>query len=179
MFQTLYDKALIWAAHPRATTYMAGLSFAESTFFPVPPDVMLVPMMLARPAQIWRLAAICAAASVIGGVFGYAIGSWAFEWIEPWIEDLGYSTAFTSAIAAFERWGFWVILAAGFSPVPYKVFTIAAGVTGMPLISSSRDRLLAVAGDFSSKLLSYGWVVNLQLSDYAAGLIAWGGWLLL
>ncbi len=134
IFKKLYDRVLVWARHPRATAYMAGLSFAESTFFPIPPDIMLIPMMLARPAQIWRFAFICALMSVLGGLFGYLIGIWAFEWIEPWIESLGYTATFTSAIEAFDRWGFWFILAAGFSPIPYKVFTIAAGVIGMPLL---------------------------------------------
>ena len=94
---------------------------------------MLIPMMLARPAQVWRLAAICAVMSVLGGLFGYVIGMWAFAWIEPWIESLGYSAAFAGAIEAFDRWGFWFILAAGFSPIPYKVFTIAAGVAAINL----------------------------------------------
>ena len=144
----LYDRVLVWAGHPRATAYMAGLSFAESTFFPIPPDVMLIPMMLARPAQIWRLAFICALASVVGGLFGYAIGTWAFEWIEPWIETLGYADVFASAIQAFDRWGFWLVLAAGFSPIPYKIFTIASGVVGMPLLPFIAGSVVGRGGRF-------------------------------
>ncbi len=109
---------------------------------------MLIPMMLARPAQIWRLASICAVASIVGGLFGYAIGAWAFEWIEPWIETLGYSDAFAQAIQAFERWGFWFILAAGFSPIPYKVFTIASGVAGMPLLPFIAGSIAGRGGRF-------------------------------
>jgi len=177
IFKKLYDRVLVWAAHPRATAYMAGLSFAESTFFPIPPDVMLVPMMLARPAQIWRLAFICAAASVIGGLFGYVIGMWAFEWIEPWIQKLGYAAAFANAIEAFDRWGFWFILAAGFSPIPYKIFTIASGVAGMPLLPFFAGSVIGRGGRFFLEAV----VIKLGGESAAERLRGWVdrmGWLI-
>ena len=133
-FQRVYDKVLAWAAHPKAPAILSGLSFAESSFFPVPPDVMLGPMCLARPVRAWKFATICTISSVLGGVLGYAIGRWAFQWIEPWIMSSSYAEVFLATVDAFETWGFLYILLAGFTPIPYKVFTIGAGVVGMPVI---------------------------------------------
>jgi len=113
---------------------MSTLSFAESSFFPIPPDVMLAPMCLARPARAWSFAALCTASSVIGGMLGYLIGRLAFHWIEPWLMASSYADVFLSAVQSFERWGAIYILLAGFTPIPYKVFTIGAGVVGMPVI---------------------------------------------
>ena len=133
-FNRLYDRMLVWAAHPRAPSIMSTLSFAESSFFPIPPDVMLAPMCLARPARAWSFAALCTASSVIGGMLGYLIGRLAFHWIEPWLMASSYADVFLSAVQSFERWGAIYILLAGFTPIPYKVFTIGAGVVGMPVI---------------------------------------------
>ena len=132
MFLRLYDQVIAWSAHRRAPAIMSVLSFTESSFFPIPPDVMLRPMCLARPLKSWQYAAVCTLFSVLGGVAGYLIGKLAFGWIEPWLMGSHYADAFTSAVAAFETWGFWYILLAGFTPIPYKVFTISAGVVGMP-----------------------------------------------
>ena len=125
---------LEWSAHPRAPAFLCGLSFAESSFFPIPPDVMLAPMCLAQPRKGWRFATLCSISSVLGGLLGYVIGRWAFTWIEPWLMSSAYATVFIGAVDAFERYGIWYILLAGFTPIPYKVFTISAGVVGMPLI---------------------------------------------
>jgi membrane protein YqaA with SNARE-associated domain len=119
------------AAHPHAVRYLAGLSFAESSFFPVPPDVMLAPMTLATPRRAWFLAALTTAASVLGGMAGYAIGLLAFDLIEPFLHRAGYWQAYLQAREWFRNWGFWAVLLAGFSPVPYKIFTIAAGVAAL------------------------------------------------
>jgi membrane protein YqaA with SNARE-associated domain len=134
MFQRLYDRVLKWSAHPKAPAFLCGLSFAESSFFPIPPDVMLAPMCLAQPRKSWRFATLCSVSSVLGGLLGYVIGRWAFTWIEPWLMSSAYAAVFNSAVDAFERYGFLYILVAGFTPVPYKVFTISAGVVGMPMI---------------------------------------------
>ncbi|MEM9305134.1 MAG: YqaA family protein [Pseudomonadota bacterium] len=131
LFAPVYDRALGWAGHRQAPYYLAGLSFAESTFFPVPPDVMLLPMALARPERAWHFALLTTVASVLGGMAGYAIGYFAFEAIEPWLRTTHYWDAFEAAGAAYARWGFWVVLIAGFSPIPYKIFTIASGVVAM------------------------------------------------
>lgn len=133
IFSALYDRAMRWAAHPHASRYLAGLSFAESSFFPIPPDVMLAPMALAKPARAWYYAALTTAASVLGGVLGYFIGVFAFELVEPVLREAGYWEHYLTARDWFERWGFWAVFIAGFSPIPYKVFTIAAGAIGMSM----------------------------------------------
>lgn len=137
-----------WSAHPRAPWMLGGLSFAESTFFPVPPDVMLIPMTLARPHRGMRLAALCTAASVIGGLFGWLIGYFAFDLIEPWLRSTGHFDTYLQARAYFVQYGFWVILLAGFSPIPYKIFTISAGVMAMPLLPFLLGSVIGRGGRF-------------------------------
>lgn len=148
LFGPLYARVLSWAGHPRAPWYLGGLSFAESTFFPVPPDLMLIPMVLARPDRGLRLALLCTVASVVGGIFGYLIGFFAFELIEPWLHTMHYHEAYLRARAYFAAYGFWVILLAGFSPIPYKVFTITAGVLAMPLLPFVLGSILGRGGRF-------------------------------
>lgn len=133
-FSRLLDRVLIWSRHPRAPWYLGALSFAESSFFPIPPDVMLAPMVLARREQAWRLALLTTISSVIGGLAGFAIGVVAIDWVTPLLERFGYIPHFTRAQQWFTDWGFWAILAAGFSPIPYKIFTIAAGAMSMLLL---------------------------------------------
>lgn len=140
MFGTLYAKALQWAGHRHAPWYLAALSFADSSFFPMPPGVMLVPMILAKPNKTWHYAAIVTVASVIGGMFGYAIGHFSFIFIEPVLRDSGYWSDFLEVRAWFNEWGVWLVVAAGFIPIPYKIFTIAAGVLAMtflPFVAAS------------------------------------------
>lgn len=135
LFSPLYRRVMQWSRHPHAPWYLGGLSFAESSFFPIPPDVMLAPMALARPERAWRLALITTLASVAGGLAGYAIGHFAFELVQPWIEARPrYWQAYQQAVDWFGQYGFWAVFVAGFSPIPYKVFTIAAGVLSMALI---------------------------------------------
>jgi len=123
-----------WARHRHAPWYLGGVSFAESSFFPIPPDVMLAPMALARPEKAWRYALITTLASVAGGLLGYFIGLLAFSAIEPWLQSSRYWSAYETAIAWFGRWGVLAVFIAGFSPIPYKVFTIAAGALSMALL---------------------------------------------
>jgi membrane protein YqaA with SNARE-associated domain len=148
MFLRLYDQVIALSAHRRAPSLLAALSFTESSVFPVPPDVMLIPMCLAKPAQGWQYAALCTLFSVLGGIAGYLIGKLAFAWIEPWLMDSSYAVTFTSAVAAFESWGFWYILLAGFTPIPYKVFTISAGVVGMPFLAFIGGSVIGRGGRF-------------------------------
>lgn len=133
LFQRLYDRVLAWSRHRHAPWYLGGLSFAESSFFPIPPDVMLAPMVLAQPRRGVWLATITTVASVLGGIAGWLIGYFALGAIEGLLESLDYLDDFARATRWFERWGFIAVLIAGFSPVPYKVFTIAAGALSMPL----------------------------------------------
>jgi membrane protein YqaA with SNARE-associated domain len=126
---------MVWSRHRHAPWYLAGLSFSESSFFPIPPDVMLAPMSMAEPRAAFRLAALTTAASVLGGLLGYLIGHFAFDLITPLVTEGGrYAKPFAAAEAWFEKWGVWAVLIAGFSPIPYKVFTISAGVLHMALI---------------------------------------------
>ena len=148
LFEPLYTRVLSWASHRRASWYLGSLSFAESTFFPVPPDVMLIPMTLAQPERGLRFAALCTVTSVVGGMFGYLIGMVAFDLIEPVLRSAGYWEAYESARVYFIRWGFWFILVAGFSPIPYKVFTITAGVLGMPFVPFVLGSILGRGGRF-------------------------------
>jgi membrane protein YqaA with SNARE-associated domain len=148
MFLRLYDRVIALASHARAQTYLAVLSFTESSFFPVPPDVMLIPMCLAKPAKGWRYATVCTIFSVLGGMAGYLIGKLAFGWIEPWLMDSHYADTFTNAVNAFETWGFWYILLAGFTPIPYKIFTISAGVVGMPFLAFIGGSFVGRGGRF-------------------------------
>ncbi|MGM0552932.1 MAG: YqaA family protein [Pseudomonadota bacterium] len=134
LFEPLYDRVMGWSRHRYAPRYLAGLSFAESSFFPVPPDVMLAPMAAARPRAAWRLAALTTVFSVLGGLLGYLIGWFAFEWIGPWLIRMGHGEELVRAEAWFATWGVWVVLVAGFSPVPYKLFTVTAGALSMPLL---------------------------------------------
>jgi membrane protein YqaA with SNARE-associated domain len=128
MLRALYDRVLALAAHPRAPAWLAVVSFAESSVFPIPPDAMLIPMCLARPDRAWRYAAICTIASVLGGIAGYAIGYWLFEAVaEPVLRAYGYADALLRFEDWYTRWGALVILIKGLTPIPYKVVTIASG----------------------------------------------------
>lgn len=131
MFKQLYDKALTWAKHKHAEKYLCALSFAESSFFPIPPDVMLAPMALAQPSKAFRLALLTTLFSVLGGMLGYGIGFFMFDTISPWLQGTHYWQKYLLAENWFKDWGFWAIFIAGFSPIPYKVFTIAAGALQM------------------------------------------------
>ncbi len=128
LFGPLYRRVLGWATHPHAERYLGALSFAESSFFPIPPDVMLAPMCLADRRKAWRFALITTLASLAGGIAGYAIGYFLFEAIEPWLHSMGYWPVYLRGKEWFDSWGVWAVFVAGFSPIPYKIFTISAGV---------------------------------------------------
>lgn len=133
LFESLYEKVIGWSRHPHAERYLGGMSFAESSFFPIPPDVMLIPMCVADRRKAWRFALITTIASLLGGIVGYGIGFFLFEAVKPLLVDLGYWNAYLTGKDWFEAWGVWAVLIAGFSPIPYKVFTIAAGVATLNL----------------------------------------------
>lgn len=147
-WRKLYDKVLGWSEHPRAPAILCVLSFAESSFFPIPPDVMLAPMCLAKPGKAWLYATVCTLSSVAGGLLGYTLGRWAFTGIEPWLMSSVYAGMFERAVESFETWGFAYILLAGFTPIPYKVFTLSAGVAGMPFLPFLAGSFLGRSGRF-------------------------------
>jgi membrane protein YqaA with SNARE-associated domain len=128
LLRSLYDRVLALAADRRAPAYLGGVSFAESSFFPVPPDAMLIPMCLARPDHAWRYALICTVSSVLGGILGYAIGFYLFDSLAaPVLRAYGYADALAKFQGWYERWGAAVILIKGLTPIPYKIVTIASG----------------------------------------------------
>lgn len=133
MFAKAYERALVWSAHPRAVWYLGAVSFAESSFFPIPPDVLLAPMVLARPQRAWKLAAWTTLTSVAGGVLGLTLGAVAIDSLQPLLQDHGYWDSYLRARQWFATWGFWAVIVAGFSPIPYKVFALAAGAASMLL----------------------------------------------
>jgi membrane protein YqaA with SNARE-associated domain len=134
MLRRLYDRVLALAASPNAPWWLAAISFAESSFFPIPPDVLLVPMVLARPERAWRLAAICTASSVLGGLFGYYIGYALYDQVAaPLIRFYHYEAAAQAFVDRFNEWGLWVILIKGMTPIPYKIVTITSGLAHFDL----------------------------------------------
>ena len=177
LFSALYDRVLGWSRHRHAPRYLGGLSFAESSFFPIPPDVMLAPMALARPERAWCYAALTTIASVLGGLLGYLIGVFAFEMVEPLLHQAGYWDAYLQAGEWFARWGFWAILLAGFSPIPYKVFTISAGVVGMALLPFVIASLIGRGARFFmvAGLMRWG---GARMEAALRRYVDWLGWLL-
>jgi membrane protein YqaA with SNARE-associated domain len=134
LLRRLYDRCIAAADKPHATWTLGAVSFAESSFFPIPPDVMLVPMALARPDHAYRLAAWCTLASVAGGVLGYAIGALLYDSVGQWLMQLyGYGSKVEEFRAAYAEWGAWIILLKGLTPIPYKIVTITSGFAGYNL----------------------------------------------
>lgn len=133
MLRKMYDWVFSLARHRHATKSLAAISFAESSFFPIPPDVMLAPMVLARPDRAYFYATICTIASVLGGLLGYAIG----HFLEPvgmsLLALMGKADTFETSKALFQEHGAWVILIKGLTPIPYKLITIAAGIFSFSL----------------------------------------------
>src|SRR5215470_6462421 len=128
MLRRLYDWCVAAADKPYAIWILGLVSFAESSFFPVPPDVMLIPMALAQPRKAWMFALVCTIASVAGGLLGYAIGALLYDSIGGWIIKLyGYGDRVEQFRAAYAEWGAWIILIKGFTPIPYKLVTITSG----------------------------------------------------
>lgn len=159
LFSKIYDRVIQWSAHKHAVYYLSGLSFAEASFFPLPPDIMLAPMTLSKPHMAWRYASLTAITSTLGGVFGYLIGLFCFELIYPIILKVGYAEAYLTAQMWFSNWGFWAMFIAAFTPIPYKLFTVAAGALQMALMPFILASLIGRAARFF----------------LVAALIRWGG----
>ena len=160
VFSFLYVWTLKWAEHKFAPRILALLTFAESVFFPIPPDVLLAPMVLAKPEKAWRLATLTTVSSILGGTVGYLLGFMMFEpWIQPLITEFGYQDRIDIAMNWFAQWGVWVVFIAGFSPIPYKLFTLSAGFLQMAFLPF----LLASAIGRGMRFF------------LVAGLIKWGG----
>lgn len=141
LFGPVYERALIWARHPRAPALLVALSFAEAVIFPVPPEVMLAPMCLSQPKRSFWFAALSLVGSLAGAVLGYTLGHYAFELLRPaltsigWIDHIDAQVESLRAVAAQSPWKtFWILVLAGLTPIPLKFFTWAAGIVGVPLL---------------------------------------------
>lgn len=135
MLRKLYDWTLSMAEHPHALWVLAFVAFIESSVFPIPPDLLMIPMIIARPNRAFLIAGIAVVASVAGGLLGYAIGAYAFDAIgAPILAALGKESYFAAFAERYNDWGIWVVLVAGITPFPYKVITIMSGATALPLL---------------------------------------------
>ena len=135
MLRRLYDWCIATAGKPHASWVMGAVSFAESSFLPVPPDIMLIPMALARPDKAWSYATLCTWTSVLGGLFGYFIGAALYDSIGQWLIQLyGYGNKVEAFREAYAQWGTWIILVKGVTPIPYKIVTITSGFAGYPVV---------------------------------------------
>ena len=136
MLRRLYDWTMSLAGHRHALRWMALVSFIESSVFPIPPDVMLVPMILAQRDRAWLIASVCTLASVVGGFLGYAIGLFLFDVVGEWVIGVYHLEAqFGAFTQAFQDYGVWIVLIKGMTPIPYKLITIAAGAFDFDLAS--------------------------------------------
>ncbi|MGH6932641.1 MAG: YqaA family protein, partial [Dongiaceae bacterium] len=136
MLRRIYDWIMALAHGPKALPALAAVAFAESSFFPIPPDAMIIPMVLAEPRRAWWIAGVATAASVIGGIAGYAIGYYLYETVGQWlIAFYGHQDSFDDFRAAYNEWGLWIILIKGLTPIPYKLVTIASGAAHFDLFT--------------------------------------------
>lgn len=134
LFAPLYERMLVWSRHPRAPALLTFISFVEAVIFPIPPEVMLAPMSLAQPRRAFWFATLSLAGSIVGMFIGYAVGHFFIELAMPLMERLGYAAQFDEIKQQVADNGFWLLLLAGFTPIPFKIFTIASGAVGMPLL---------------------------------------------
>ncbi|MCC5793086.1 MAG: DedA family protein [Legionellaceae bacterium] len=177
IFSWLYALMLQWARHQYAPRYLAFVSFIESFFFPIPPDVMLVPMSLAKPQQALNFAGLATIFSVLGGIFGYLLGLFALQWLLPLIMASHYKVYYLQAVDWFGIWGVWVIMIAAVAPIPYKIFTITAGMLTMPFLP------FVLASTIGRGLRFYLVAVLLhyqgaRIEKLLAKCIDWIGWIL-
>jgi membrane protein YqaA with SNARE-associated domain len=149
MLKRIYDWCIDAAHKPYALWIMGAVAFAESSFFPVPPDVMLIPMSLARPQRAWVYAAVCTATSVLGGLLGYAIGALLFDSVGHWlIQVYGLGDKVDAFRASYAEWGAVIILLKGLTPIPYKLVTITSGFAGYNLLLFVLCSIVARGGRF-------------------------------
>ncbi|OOF86453.1 YqaA family protein [Rodentibacter ratti] len=158
IFGAMYDKTMEWSKHRFAAFWLSFVSFIEAIFFPIPPDVMLIPMSMSKPKSAVKFALYTAVASALGGMVGYAIGYFATDWVQGIVQQWGYGDHWATAIQWFEQWGVLVVFVAGFSPIPYKVFTICAGVMQMAFLPFVLTAFISRAARFLlvAKLAAWG-----------------------
>jgi len=176
MFSSLYSKVMEWAAHPHAERYLIGISVFESICFPVPTALMVAPMAVARPERAVRIALIATTMSVLGGIIGYYLGFFAINAIEPIIKDVGYWDKYLVAQSWFAEWGFWAVVIAGFSPIPFKLFTLSAGALSMAILPFILAATVGRAAHFFLVSLLMAWA-GPKMEPMVRKYIEWLGWL--
>ena len=176
MLRRLYDWTLSLAGHPHALMALALIAFIESSIFPIPPDILIIPMVLAAPTRAWRIALVATVASVVGGLFGYAIGAFLFEALaQPILAFYGYEAKFAEFQSRYNEWGAWIVAGAGFTPFPYKVITIASGATGLDPVVFTVASVLSRGARFfliAALLWRFGAPIRSFLERYLAPLTA-------
>ena len=167
MLKRTYDWCISAADKPYALWILAAVAFAESSFFPIPPDIMLLPMSLARPKRAWWFATICTVASVAGGVVGYAIGALLYDSVGQWLIDVyGLSGKVEAFRQSYAEWGAWIIIGKGLTPIPYKLVTITSGFAGYDIWLFILCSIIARGGRFfvvAILLNRYGDVIRREL----------------
>ena len=173
MLRRLYDWTMGLAARRNAMSVLALISFIESSIFPIPPDVLIVPMVLARRDRAFRIAAVATIASVVGGLVGYGIGALLYETVGVWIiEAYGAAEQFAEFRTAFRDWGWWLVVMGGFTPVPYKVITIASGVAELDLATFMLASLISRGARFYFEAWLL-WRFGAPIRGFIEGNLAW------
>src|SRR5260370_417527 len=171
MLDRLYSRSLALSASRYAMAVMAAISFAESSFFPLPPDILLVPMILAQPRRAWIIAGVCTVASVLGGFVGYAIGYFLFDAIgRPVLEFYHAMDRYEALKTAFAQWGAWIIILKGLTPIPFKLVPIASGVAEFNLLAFTLASLISRSLRFFL-LAALFWRFGEPLRDFIERLI--------
>lgn len=175
IFKGLYEQCMRLAAHEKAERYLAGVSIIESVFFPIPTALMVAPMAVARPHRAVRIALIATVTSALGGLFGYLLGMFAMEMVEPVLHSTNNWDKFLTAQQWFDEWGFWAVVIAGFTPLPFKIFTITAGALSMALIPFIVAAFVGRAAHFFLVALLMAWA-GPKLEPTVRRYIEWLGW---
>lgn len=176
-FSAIYQRARAWSQHRHAPYYLAGASFAESALIPIAPDAMLIPMALAAPQRAWYYAFVATISSILGGIVGYVIGAFCLQFVLPLLEAWGYATAYAQVQQWFHTWGFWAVVIAGFSPIPYKLFTIGAGAMHFAFIPFVIASIIGRSVRFFAVAAAMYWGGE-RLEHLIHRYIDWVGWLL-
>lgn len=175
LFTPIYQKMICWSQHRFAPFWLAFVSFIEAIFFPIPPDVMLMPMTLTQPHKAWRFALMAGVSSTVGGIVGYAIGFFATDWVTATMQQLGYAHQWAEVVQWFDRWGVMIVFVAGFSPIPYKVFTLCAGVMQMAFLPFVLAAAISRTARFLLVALLCAWGGR-KFADKLPRFIEWIGW---
>jgi membrane protein YqaA with SNARE-associated domain len=175
LFSGIYGRVMQWAAHPHAERYLIAVSVFESIFFPVPTALMVAPMVIAKPDRAVRIALIATTMSVLGGIVGYYLGYFAIHAIEPILHDMGYWEKYMTAHDWFSEWGFWAVVVAGFSPIPFKLFTLTAGALSMALVPFILAAIVGRSAHFFLVALTMAWA-GPRMEPMVKKYIEWLGW---